>query len=124
MRKEYYVKIILDDSIEGASVTHHQGLGGKMFEITVHPMYNDNPADNLAHELGHVVQSIFQTPSILADPRIKPRRDIYANDSSVTREEAEAMVRNEKEAWEFAGKMRRINKKDRDRHLRSYTDLL
>lgn len=121
MTKEYYVKIVLDDSEVGESTTAHQGPGGSRFVVTVRPC-QDNPADSLAHELGHVVSSIFNTEAVRNDPRTQPNmgmRDLY-NKNHVSPKEVQAMVALETEAWDYAEMMRHVDPETREDALDSY----
>lgn len=130
--REFNVRILVDENAkEGASSTERSALD--MSNITVRvvpPGGKGNMADTLAHELGHVVGQIFNTPGYAQDPRNGVDKErIKMNALHFTgippeKKDMERIVRAESEAWDFAEKMRRVGKLSRSEALGTYEQTL
>ena len=86
-----------------------KGMVG-LYLVDVYP--NDvSPSDKLidttAHEFGHVLQNLFDTPTALADPRrgIDKFQRLLLDNNMVPPEVLQRQVDAEAEAWDFAQKM-------------------
>ena len=128
MKKEYTIKLVMDDSKEPGDASDTLFPVGvydpKEYTILLNP--HDSREEMLqttAHELGHVLGRLFHTPAHMGDPRVVSNseearfRDFLGLE---TREEAEAKYRSEKEAWDFAGKMVKIDPGYRKKLLDTY----
>jgi hypothetical protein len=133
MVKEYTIKVIVDDSVKGSSSTHVTLSRPNYFEVIVRPKDDTNEPDNLAHELGHVIGYIFKTPGNTNDVRTQNNRadrELMANKFLVKLQippepkYAETILESEKEAWEFAGKMRGIDPIAKRKLLGSYEEMV
>jgi hypothetical protein len=109
VKREYNVRIVVDDS---ATTQTSQCLhdGEKEFIVNIRPSPCGSALpDLMAHELGHVIQGIFKTPSHQADPRVSSNlgSDIYKMYKvfGVPENHAKAMFDNEEEAWQYARKI-------------------
>jgi hypothetical protein len=83
----------------------------------------DSQLDGLAHELGHVLSSIFRIPGGMQDdPRAKGEfRHMCCAAHAATPKQAEAIFHNEKLAWEIARKIRpEINPESERQALATY----
>jgi len=124
-KREYLIKIVVDE--EGAidrSATHSRP-GGNEFLIDITPASNGAPlASVTAHELGHVLGSIFETPGYRADPRItNPQHANLLLERGIPLfpEEQGRMIASETEAWDIAEEMgNAVSLKDREHSLASY----
>lgn len=129
MKKVYSIKVVIDEDAEpqASHCLSNPDEPGK-FEVLIFPSgMGISMADGLAHELGHVVAEIFETEACENDPRTIAAKGAYAGKQRMVWDifgpepgERERMTAAEREAWEFAGKMRNIDVKMRDLALESY----
>ena len=112
VRQAIILVTVHEDGPAQASVTHVASNGdGKelgLIIINVHP--NDLPGtlmESTAHEFGHALASIFNTPTRAADPRrtTSAFKRKLIDIGLLPREEMQAMVDAEAEAWDFAKTM-------------------
>jgi len=76
--------------------------------------------DALAHELGHVVANIFRTVAAVHDPRSGESRENIQTDNLSIAERC-ALFDSEREAWDFAIKIRpSVNLREMRESLESY----
>ncbi len=112
MRKAIYVGVYVDDEAEPQSSVCHQRVGRDLFQLEIYrdPKDIGSLADSLAHELGHVIAAIFETPAQLDDPRTEGGMTAWMLELiGPDAQQQTAMFHAEAEAWDFARKMRTID---------------
>ena len=130
MKKEVHVHIYIDDEAEPrSSSSMRNNLEPDHHYIEV---YRDEAApehkldDILAHELGHVVQRVFNTKALQGDPRMRIPDSVFRAMSSVWGVPStykNGIVEAEKEAWMYAEKMIPIDPDLEAKDIKTYEDM-
>ena len=128
MKKEVHVHIYINDEAPPRSSYSSASNIADQHYIEV---YRDDAApehkldDILAHELGHVIQRIFNTEASQGDPRMRVPDHIFRAMVAVMGIPPvfrDSMVRAEKEAWMYAAKMIPIDPKLEAKDVKTYED--
>lgn len=130
MKKEVHVHIYIDDEAEprtSSSGYSHLRPDEHYIEVYRDDAAPGHPLDSiLAHELGHVVQRVFNTEANRGDIRNHmPDGHFRALTAvfGVPPEVRNTMVRAEKEAWMYAAKMIPIDHELEAKDVKTYEDL-
>jgi hypothetical protein len=122
MKKEVRVYITIND--EAPPQTSFTKMNAAMPDEHYIEVYRNNVVpegkldDLLAHELGHVIQRIFNTEAVQSDPRIK--WPTVTTMFGIPPEFMQDAVKAEVEAWDYARKMIPIDEESAKRTLDTY----
>jgi len=127
MKKEYTIRVVLDDTMKPSQSSETRIRRNDPTDITLvlnvnDPRNNGSLIDVAAHELGHVLGGIFDTPGHRADPRTSD--DVYRIQTmelfGPDEEEREGILESEREAWDLAEKMVPVDQRKKAWALRTY----
>ena len=113
MTKEYTIKVRITDDGPARDSQTLGTVGSSNFRVDMYPAPDGAPmVDVLAHELGHVLANIMDTPANAKDPRVVAAKNhigetwhTMARLFGVSNSEAQRMVDAETEAWEIGKKI-------------------
>lgn len=129
MKRRAIILIDTDDTVTGDSSMKGKMFGDQgMYIVTVRKdsLKPDGPLMGIAaHELGHVLATIYGTDPAQSDPRHKDGEAQMLSVLGPTPTQSSKMVAAEEEAWELAAQMvGKENLPTKDLDLGSYKDLV